>query len=90
SNPTLSASCLKEPLETGAFLFLQPSLPARLPVHLQRSILHDLLPNPALRLGLYPEYAASDADRAPEAASLDLSADKGGVHTGHLAHVIKR
>lgn len=54
SNPTLSASLCKKLLEIGAFSFLQPSLPARLPIHLQRSILCDLLPNPALHLGGQP------------------------------------
>lgn len=58
---TLSASLCKELLETGAFSFLQPSLPARLPTHLQRSVLRDLPPNPVLHLGLHPECPATDA-----------------------------
>lgn len=87
---TLSASLCRKLLAIGAFSFLQPSLPARLPIHLQRSILRDLLPNPALHLGLYPECAATDADRAREAASLDLSVNEGGAHAGHLAHSVER
>lgn len=61
---TLSASLCKKLLEIGAFSFLQPSLPARLPIHLQGSILRDLLPNPALCLDI-PVMAAVEREMAP-------------------------
>lgn len=76
---TLSGSLCENLLEIWGFSLLRPSLPARLPIHLQRSILRDLLPNPALHFGLYPECAPTDADRAREAASFDLSVDEGGA-----------
>lgn len=79
SNPTLSARISKKPLEIGAFLLSQDLLPAQLPIHLQRSILGDQLPNPTLQLGLYPQCAASDADGARNRPAL-ISLDGAQMH----------